>query len=114
VLSYSGTFVNQASPQDPKTPRGGWEYHATMIPKSPKKPIRIWMEVGEKDLHFDDADAQVYYLRILNATGKSIYMLPRPLLQHGLDISTLAAGVYFIQITDDKTKIISTKKFIKE
>jgi len=65
-------------------------------------------------LHFDDADAQVYYLRILNATGKSIYMLPRPLLQHGLDISTLAAGVYFIQITDDKTKIISTKKFIKE
>jgi enterochelin esterase family protein len=56
VLSYSGTFVNQASPQDPKTPRGGWEYHATMIPKSPKKPIRIWMEVGEKDLHFDDPE----------------------------------------------------------
>ncbi len=56
VLSYSGTFVNQASPQDPKTPRGGWEYHATMIPKSAKKPIRIWMEVGEKDLHFDDPE----------------------------------------------------------
>src|SRR5258706_2759441 len=31
VLSYSGTFVNQASPQDAKTPRGGWEYHATLI-----------------------------------------------------------------------------------
>ncbi|MFO1247522.1 MAG: hypothetical protein U1E93_04700 [Alphaproteobacteria bacterium] len=36
-------------------PRGGWEYHAMMIPKSPKKPIRIWM-VGEKDLHFDDPE----------------------------------------------------------
>jgi len=56
VLSYSGTFVNQASPQDPKTPRGGWEYHATLIPKAAKKPIRIWMEVGEKDLHFDDPE----------------------------------------------------------
>lgn len=56
VLSYSGTFVNQASPQDPRTPRGGWEYHATLIPQTPKKPIRIWMEVGEKDLHFDDPE----------------------------------------------------------
>jgi enterochelin esterase family protein len=56
VLSYSGTFVNQASPQDAATPRGGWEYHASLIPKSAKKPIRIWMEVGEKDLHFDDPE----------------------------------------------------------
>jgi len=57
VLSYSGTFVNQASPEDPKTPRGGWEYHANLIPKTAKKPIRIWMEVGEKDLHFDDPES---------------------------------------------------------
>ncbi|HEX4634914.1 MAG TPA: hypothetical protein VH189_01955 [Rhizomicrobium sp.] len=27
-----------------------------MIPKTAKKPIRIWMEVGEKDLHFDDPE----------------------------------------------------------
>jgi iron(III)-enterobactin esterase len=57
VLSYSGTFVNQASPQDLKTPRGGWEYHASLIPRAAKKPIRMWMEVGEKDLHFDDAES---------------------------------------------------------
>jgi enterochelin esterase-like enzyme len=56
VLSYSGTFVNQASPQDAKTPRGGWEYHATLIPKTAKKPIRIWMEVGEKDNRFDNPE----------------------------------------------------------
>jgi enterochelin esterase-like enzyme len=56
VLSYSGTYVNQASPQDRATPRGAWEYHETLIPNSPKKPIRIWMEVGEKDLHFDDPE----------------------------------------------------------
>jgi enterochelin esterase-like enzyme len=57
VLSYSGTFVNQAWPPDPKTPRGAWEYHANLIPKTAKKPIRIWMEVGEKDNRFDNPEA---------------------------------------------------------
>ena len=54
VLSYSGTFVNQAAPADPATPEGAWDYHAHLIPESPRKPIRIWMEVGEKDLHWGD------------------------------------------------------------
>jgi iron(III)-enterobactin esterase len=53
VLSYSGTFVNQAWPPDPKTPRGGWEYHDHLIAQAAKKPIRVWMEVGEKDNRFD-------------------------------------------------------------
>jgi enterochelin esterase-like enzyme len=56
VLSYSGTFVNQQSPPDPKTPRGAWEYHDHLIADAPKKPIRIWMEVGELDLHHDDPE----------------------------------------------------------
>jgi enterochelin esterase-like enzyme len=54
VLSYSGTFVNQQSPVDPATPEGAWDYHAHLIPENPAKPIRIWMEVGEKDLHYGD------------------------------------------------------------
>jgi len=57
VLSYSGTFVNQAWPVDPKTPRGAWEYHDHLIAKAAKKPIRIWMEVGEKDNRFDNPEA---------------------------------------------------------
>ena len=56
VLSYSGTFVNQAWPVDPATPRGAWEYHDHLIAKAAKKPIRIWMEVGEKDNRFDNAE----------------------------------------------------------
>jgi enterochelin esterase-like enzyme len=56
VLSYSGTFVNQQSPPDPASPRGAWEYHATILPKSERKPLRIWLEVGEKDLHADDPE----------------------------------------------------------
>jgi len=56
VLSYSGTYVNQQSPPDPATPRGAWEYHATLVPQAERKPLRIWMEVGEADLHADDPE----------------------------------------------------------
>jgi enterochelin esterase family protein len=49
VLSYSGTYVNQQSPQNPESPRGAWEYHATLIPNSPPKPIRVWLHVSERD-----------------------------------------------------------------
>ena len=50
VLCYSGTFINQQWPPNPETPHGAWEYHERLIPNSPAKPIRIWMEVGDKDL----------------------------------------------------------------
>jgi len=50
VLSYSGTFVNQQWPYNPETPGGAWEYHRTLIPNSPAKPIRIWMHVSDRDL----------------------------------------------------------------
>ena len=49
VLTYSGTFVNQQWPYNPDTPHGAWEFHEHLIPNSPKKPIRLWMEVGDRD-----------------------------------------------------------------
>jgi enterochelin esterase-like enzyme len=49
VLTYSGTYVNQQWPTDPKIPHGAWEFHEHLIPESPVKPIRLWMEVGDKD-----------------------------------------------------------------
>jgi enterochelin esterase-like enzyme len=51
VLSYSGTYVNQQWPSNPETPGGAWEYHRTLIPDSPRKPIRLWMHVGDRDLY---------------------------------------------------------------
>jgi enterochelin esterase-like enzyme len=50
VLTTSGTFVNQAWPFDPKYPDGAWGFHETLIPKEPKKSIRIFLSVGDKDL----------------------------------------------------------------
>ena len=34
VLTYSGTYVNQQWPSDPKTPHGAWEFHEHLIPES--------------------------------------------------------------------------------
>ncbi|WP_203234541.1 alpha/beta hydrolase [Sphingomonas solaris] len=79
VLAFSPTFVNQQWPHDPVLPGGAWQYHspwmgpalpvlaakgfaaptaasvgagAPLIPNSPRKPIRIWFEVGDQDLFY--------------------------------------------------------------
>lgn len=41
VLSYSGKFVYQQWPYNPDTPHGACEFHETLIPSSPKKPLRL-------------------------------------------------------------------------
>jgi iron(III)-enterobactin esterase len=51
VLTYSGTYINQQWPWNPETPQGAWGFHAHLIPESAKKPIRLWMEVGDHDLY---------------------------------------------------------------
>jgi enterochelin esterase-like enzyme len=50
VLSYSGTFINQQWPFDPAMPHGAWAFHESLIPASKRKPIRLWLEVGDQDL----------------------------------------------------------------
>lgn len=52
VLTYSGTYVNQQWPWNPKLPGGAWDLHSRLIPNSPRKPIRVWMEVGDRDLYY--------------------------------------------------------------
>jgi iron(III)-enterobactin esterase len=42
---------------NPASPHGAWEYHEHFIPGSERKPLRVWMEVGENDngAHRDEA-----------------------------------------------------------
>ena len=73
VLAYSPTMVNQQWPHDPALRGGAWEYHdawtgapaassptpptgAPLIPSSPRKPIRMWFEVGDHDLFYPAAN----------------------------------------------------------
>ena len=51
VLTYSLTAVNQQWPPNAETPHGAWGFHESIIANSPVKPIRIWMEVGDRDLY---------------------------------------------------------------
>ncbi len=56
VLVFSPTFV--ALRRDPEAaPHGAWEFHENLIPKSPAKPLRIWLEVGERDNGATGSDA---------------------------------------------------------
>lgn len=48
VLTYSGTYVNQQSPLNPESPNGAWGYPA-LIRQSERKPLRVWLEVGQHD-----------------------------------------------------------------
>ena len=49
VLTYSGTYVDQQSPFNPASPHGAWEYHEHLLWQTPRKPIKIWLEVSEND-----------------------------------------------------------------
>jgi len=79
VLAYSPTMVNQQWPHSTALPGGAWEFHSPwagppfplenvngfnlptptslslgspLIPKSARKPIRYWFEVGDRDLWY--------------------------------------------------------------
>ncbi len=65
-------------------------------------------------VNFIDPKMSAYYIKLNNAVGKTLYMLPRPELTSGIDISSLAEGIYFIELTDEATKKTTTKKFVKQ
>ncbi|MEN9577106.1 MAG: hypothetical protein RJA70_115 [Pseudomonadota bacterium] len=50
VISWSGSFTHLAS--DTLYPLGAWEYHSgqKLIESTPKKPLRVFIHVDEKDL----------------------------------------------------------------
>jgi enterochelin esterase-like enzyme len=61
VISFSGTYVRQASPEDPLYPHGAWSYHdydpfdaampnGLIMREAKAKPLRVWLEVAQNDL----------------------------------------------------------------
>lgn len=86
------------------------------IKSTDKSDFSLYPNPANEKLYisFNNQDTKVYYISILNIVGKAVLMLPRPELGNGIDISSLSAGTYFVQLTDDKTKYVTVKKFIKE
>ena len=60
VLTYSGTYVDQQFPEDRQLPDGAWEYHGKLIERAPKKPLRVWLQVSEKDNGWDRDEASLH------------------------------------------------------
>jgi enterochelin esterase family protein len=75
VLTYSGTYVNQQWPPNAETPLGAWEFHASLIPNTPRKPIRLWLEISDRDnlstrdAHHDWVLANEHMARVLAEKG---------------------------------------------
>ena len=75
VFTFSGTFVNQQWPTDPENPHGAWAFHETLIPNNPAKPLRIYLEVGDRDNYnardgmHDWVEANEAMARVLAAKG---------------------------------------------
>jgi iron(III)-enterobactin esterase len=62
VISYSGTLVDQQdddAPEEVMYPFGAWEYHSSkaLIASSPKKDLRIFLNVAENDLSSGDPES---------------------------------------------------------
>jgi enterochelin esterase-like enzyme len=72
VISYSGTFVNQQSPENPQSLHGAWEYHEHLIPQNDAKPIRIWLQVGEKDNGYQRDEASYHNWVMANQRMASV------------------------------------------
>lgn len=97
VVAYSGTFVNQNSDD---YPHGAWTYHESLIPNSPVKPLRIWLEVGEHDGGATTASSSLHnwvianlrMAKVLKAKGyhyqfiyaKNAGHTPGPVMTHAL------------------------------
>ena len=65
-------------------------------------------------INLSDASTEVYYITIITVTGRTVMMLPQPQWQNGIDITSLASGVYIVQLMDKKSKSLTTKRFIKK
>ncbi len=77
----------------------------TIYPNPAKEKLFVEME---------DKTNSIYYITVLSLNGKAKLMLPQPELADGIDVSSLATGVYLLQITDKNTKQTVVKQFIKK
>lgn len=97
-----------------KTPSVGIVEGTTSVQQHPV--FSVYPNPAFNKLFFDNNGSAnaIYYVRITNTLGKTMYMLPKPEVANGIDISGLPIGIYFVQVTLDKTFETQTLKFIKK
>jgi bilirubin oxidase len=64
-------------------------------------------------IQLPEGNSGVYYVRVTDVAGRTIYMLPKPELGNGIDITSMPSGIYFLVLTDTNFRTV-TKKFTKQ
>ena len=64
-------------------------------------------------IRFNSPNQSAYYIKIIDALGRTKLMLPQPQLENGIDIQNLKAGIYHLLLTDQHSKMTSSRTFIK-
>jgi len=62
IITYSGTFVaqqNDTAPEQAQFPDGAWDFHSNLalIANTPKKDLRIFLNVNENDIGSTDPES---------------------------------------------------------
>lgn len=87
----------------------------TKEPEAQAGDFQIYPNPAHNRLWINKSDPStiIYYVKITDALGRVKMMLPQPELSEGIDITRLAAGTYFMQVTEMKTKKTFTYKWEK-
>ena len=64
-------------------------------------------------INLENPNNAIYYIKIITLEGRVAMMLPRPEWQNGIDVTSLSSGNYILQLTDEDSKSVTNKKFIK-
>jgi hypothetical protein len=79
-------------------------------------PFSLYPNPANNTLYFNfsNPNQNIYYVRIVDAVGRTVLMLPAPDLSKGIDISEFNSGIYTVILTDGDSKKVSTQNFVKE
>jgi blue copper oxidase len=64
-------------------------------------------------IRYDSPNHSAYYIKIIDALGRTKLMLPQPQVENGIDIQSLKTGMYHLLLTDEHSKTTSSSTFIK-
>jgi blue copper oxidase len=64
-------------------------------------------------INLENLSNAIYYIKIITLEGRVAMMLPKPEWKNGIDVTSLSSGNYILQLTDEDSKSVTNKKFIK-
>lgn len=116
IAGYSDSNI---SGDKTENSRGSWDFwivkHAQTLgleENSLKNQITLYPNPAENILHLNTQDKTINQVNIYTMTGSKVLQLEVDTVSPTVDVSGLAAGVYYVQLYSGKN--VALKKFVKE